>query len=210
MNEKEALLTGILLGDGMIGVYGRQHKVQVTCNSIDDKEFLFGIVKPLIEKIFKIQAKSRTRKDCNAIDIYFYSKPIFTKITNDWGLPVSGTGYKKIPEHITKDANLMKEVVAGFFATDGSLVITNNNGTVYPRIEFQNISQQLLIQVKGFLSKLSIEGGIYSMNRNGNIVYRLQYNGYKNTLKFKEIIGFINLKHQIKFESFKNRTKIKC
>ena len=57
----------------------------------------------------------------------------------------------KIPENFT-DKNI-KNVIAGFFATDGSFVLANNNGTKYPRLEIQNKSYKILEQTKEFLEK---------------------------------------------------------
>src|SRR3989338_7145179 len=117
MNKEKALLTGILLGDGLLGVYGRQHKIAVTGHSIEDRDFLFDVVKPLFENLFNKKAKINTRKDRKAIDVYLYSKPILLKIKNEWGLSTSRSTCreKKIPKSIIKNTGLMKKFISGLF-----------------------------------------------------------------------------------------------
>lgn len=206
MNEKEALLLGIILGDGCIGFYGKnQYKVQITGHAIDDREFLLNIVKPLLKEIFDKNAGVNERKQCKAIDLAVYSKNAFDIINKKWEVGIGKKKEVSIAEKFTAEPNVMKKIVSGFFATDGSLVITNNNGTFYPRIEFQNISQKILKQIKDFLLTVKLKGGLYKMDRKhyGGIVYRLQYNGKKNLLNFEKEIGFINPKHKLRFEEFK-------
>jgi intein/homing endonuclease len=137
-----------------------------------------------------------------------YSKEIFDIINKRWGVEFGRKKEVFIAEQFTSNSNIMKKIINGFFATDGSLVITNNNGIWYPRVEFQNTSYTILKQIQEFLASLGIKGGFYKMKRKQSIsfgekVYRLQYNGKENLLKFKEEIGFINPKHQLKFDEFK-------
>ncbi len=206
MNEKEALLLGIILGDGCIGKYGKyQYKIQVTGHSIDDKEFLLKLVKPILIELFKKDVGVNHRKKCKAIDLYIYSKEVFGIMTKEWGIPAKRKNGVFIDGKFLKDANLMKKIIAGFFATDGSLVITNNNGTFYPRVEFQNTSVKILRQIRRFLATSDLKGGLYKGYRKGydGTIYRLQYNGKKNLLKFGKEIGFINPKHDLKFDEYK-------
>lgn len=210
MNEKEALLLGIILGDGCIGVYDNNHqyKIQITGHATDDKEFLLNVVKPLLKEIFNKNFRVSERRRCKAIDLIAYSKEIFDIINKKWGVEF-GKGKKVfIAEQFVSNPNIMKKIISGFFATDGSLVITNNNGVWYPRLEFQNTSYTILKQIRKFLASLGIKGGFYKMKRNKSIsfgkkIYRLQYNGVKNLLNFRKEIGFINPKHQLKFCEFK-------
>ena len=100
--------------------------------------------------------------------------------------------------------------IAGFFATDGSLVLTDNNGILYPRIEMQNNSFVILNQIKEFLIARGLTVNVYrtlkinyfSEEKEKYTAYRLQSNGYGNLLKFKDVIGFINPKHEEKFRSY--------
>lgn len=203
MLQDESMLYGAMLGDGNVANYGGQYRITITGHSIDDKDFLISRIKPILEKLFKKSIHINFRKDCLAIDLVIYSKEVFKYVVKEWNYPV---GRKKdifIPENLVQDEKVMRNIISGFFATDGSMVITNNNGTFYPRVEFGNKSTAILVQIRNFLSQFGINGGLYISHKHstGN-VYRLQYNGKGNTLKFWEIIGFINPKHKRKFEEF--------
>jgi len=63
----------------------------------------------------------------------------------------------------------------------------------------------LLEQVKIELDKFNIKGNVYLSKKyenNWNNLYRLQINGKKNLIKFREKIGFFNPKHEKKFQYF--------
>ena len=55
-----------------------------------------------------------------------------------------------------------------------------------------------------------MNGSVYKTTRRsgfnkGRVIYRLQYNGKDNLLKFKELIGFINPKHEEKYKRYEKR-----
>lgn len=207
MNEKEALLLGVMLGDGCLSKTkskngGSRYLVVVSGHINDDRKFLLEVVKPIFLELFSKDVKVREQPNYGKIDLRICSKDLLTFMNKEWSLPIGKSRNKKISSKFLSDRNLVKNIAAGFFATDGSLVITNNNGIIYPRIEFQNISRQILKQIQDFLIMLGLKGGLYKMNRDNGIVYRLQYNGKKSLLKFKKEIGFINPKHQLKFDKF--------
>jgi hypothetical protein len=199
MNLEEGLILGALLGDGCLSRYS----IILTGNVEDDEKFITEIMKPKFEKRFGCKAKVYRQPKYGKLDLRINSKKIFLTVIKKWNLTRQKSGKKYIPLKFLCDKKLMRNIISGFFATDGSLVITNNNGYDYPRIEFQNISKKLLTQTRNFLSKsIGLDGGgLYIMKRK-SVVYRLQYNGIENLLKFRKEIGFINPKQQIKFEEF--------
>jgi hypothetical protein len=208
MNEKEALILGVMLGDGCLSVHKSRNGsigyiIVVSGHIDDDREFLTEIVKPIFVDLFSKKVNINEQPNYGKIDLRIYSKDLLTFMNEKWSLPVGKSRSKEISYEFLNDQKLMKNIVSGFFATDGSLVITNNNGTMYPRIEFQNVSEKILKQIQDFLPTLGLEGGLYKMRRESKIVYRLQYNGRQNLLKFEKEIGFINPKHQLKFDEFK-------
>jgi len=203
MNESEALLLGIILGDGCVGKYGKhQYRIQVSGHSIDDKAFLLTVVKPLFKRIFGRDVKIYKRKLSKTTDLVLYSKDAFEALNRYLNIQEINEKGVFIADAFLNEHRAMKGIIAGFFATDGSVVITDNNGTTYPRVEFQNVSYKILKQVQDFLLKLGMKGGLYKMDREHGTVYRLQYNGKTNLLKFKNGIGFINPKHELKFDKY--------
>jgi hypothetical protein len=200
-----ALFYGLLLGDGCLSRTGKQRMVSIVGNIHDDL--------PMMEKIAKYltilrgkNTKIKENPKQGKLECGFSDKDLFKKIKES-GFPIGKKGTKlKISKKFEK--KLYREIVKGIFATDGCLVITNNNGTVYPRLEFASISSKLLNQIKEFLDKIDINGMVYTSkkysNPQYNTIYRLQINGKSHLEKFKNKIGFYNPKHQNKYEKFKS------
>lgn len=196
--EEFAKFFGIMLGDGCISRGVKHRTISVVGNIYDDGEFFEQVVIPLAEKIRGKHACWRKRPERGAIELKFSDKEMFNLFKNE-GFPVGKKGLElTIPKKFLK-RDMAKLVVAGIFATDGSLVLTNNNGVLYPRIEFRSISRPLLHQIRSILSTVGMKGGLYEK------YYRLQYNGKGQLKLFEEGIGFLNPKHQKKSSNFRCR-----
>jgi len=216
MSERErfALFYGIMLGDGCLSHYfcndGRERFVIcITGHGSDDLEFYEEILSPLLRSFGRKSVSIKKRKDCNCIEINFPDKVLFDKI-HSYEFPIGKKGTKiYIPEFFYKN-NLVNYVVAGFMATDGSLVLTKNPNKYYPRVEGNGISSRLIKQISDYLNTLGMKGSFYKSKRKNNhskIIpkhqpYRFQFNGMNNLLLFNEKIGFLNPKHQKKFLNF--------
>lgn len=218
VNKNIALLYGIMLGDGCLTLLYRTKKLIVVAGSMaDDIPFFKKILQPLIKKLIDKSPPIRPRPSKGAIYLHFFSKPLFDSIT-DIGFPI---GKKGINLHIPKifyRKKLVKYTLQGFFATDGSLVLTDNNGTLYPRIEANGISKSLIKEISEFLNSKGIHCKFYKAKRlkqssygypNRQEQYRLQVNGKKNLKKFVKLIGFINPKQKIKYGRYLNYLKRK-
>jgi len=202
MKKKIALIYGTLLGDGCLSKVGKASFISITCNVYSDIPFII-FIHPILEEIRGKPIKIHKRPKYGKVEINFSDIKMFNYF-NNLGFPIGKKGPNiTIPTHFS---SLMKYIVQGYFATDGCLVITNNNGIPYPRIEFASISKNLLSQVKEFLNSLGIKGNVYLSKKytNGwNSLYRLQLNGKNNLDKFYRKVGFVNPKHQEKFKKFK-------
>lgn len=215
MNEEEkfALLFGIMLGDGCLSRFSPKDRkerklVVITGNLIDDRNFFEDTLVPILKSFTTRSVRIKERKDCNAIEIQVSDKLLFERI-NFMGFPIGKKGASiKIPEHFYKN-NLVKYVIQGFFATDGSLVLTKNPNKFYPRLESQAICKDLLKQIHSHLVKLGLNGHFYESKsrphpkwKNSQKKYKFQFNGKKNLFLFSELIGFANPKHQKRFLGF--------
>lgn len=208
ITKKEAIILGTMLGDGCLCISqtkrGTIYLTVISGHIKEDEAFLVNFIKPILFDIFKKWPRERRQPRYGKLDLVLQSKKILNLMNEKLGLPIGKSRDRKIKKEFIQDTLVMQKIIAGFFATDGSFVITNNNGTIYPRIEFQNISQTLLKQIQIFLSKtIRLKGGgLYKMHREKGIVYRLQYNGKENLLKFVQEIGFINPKNKKKFKGY--------
>ncbi len=204
INNDLALIYGILLGDGCLCRSGKYHHIISIVGHIEDDYPFLNNIKPILEKIKGNVVKLRKRHSKGAIEINFSHKKTFF-LFKDLGFPVGKKGINlKISNKF--DENFYRYIIQGYFATDGCLVLTNNNGTLYPRIEFSSISKPLLKQVLEYLNKNGMKGALYISHKyenNHNTLYRIQFNGKKNLKTFIEKIGFVNPKHDRKFEYYK-------
>jgi len=203
INEKFALFYGIMLGDGCISKIGSCSFISISCNFHSDRPFVKRIL-PLLTEIRGKKVKAYDRIKYGKIEIIFSDKPLFNHLKK-LGFPV---GKKGPTLSILKEFKFyMKQVTQGFLATDGCVIVINNNETVYPRIEFSSISKQLLEQFRSYIISCGINCNVYlshKKNSKWHPKYRLQINGKKNLVAFKEKIGFINPKHQQKYEDYIN------
>lgn len=214
--EKFALLFGILAGDGCLSKHINKkdrafHFISITGNYYDDKPFFKTVVVPLINSLRKTKKETpvRERSNYGKIEINFCDKELFNKM-NKLGFPIGKKGQQLIIPQTFYEKELVKYVVQGFFATDGSLVLTKNPNKFYPRIEGTGISKNLISQVCDYLKEVGMIGYFYKAKRNKiddkwgirQQQYRFQFNGKSNLLLFNELVGFINPKHKQKFLDF--------
>ncbi len=211
--EKFALLFGILSGDGCISCYHNKRGSKCFCISItgdyySDQEFFISIVVPLISYIRKKEVNFRKRPNYGKIEINFTDKNLFHILKNN-GFPVGKKGQKLIIPESFFERGLLKYIVQGFFATDGSIVLTKNPNKFYPRIESVVIHKVFLKQVYDYLVSIGLKGAYYKSKskpdsrwKSPQEKYRFQFNGKNNLFLFNGLIGFINPKHKQKFLNF--------
>lgn len=208
VDKQFALLYGIMLGDGCLSWTFKNNKyVAITGNMNDDIKFFEEVINPIFKiltnKVHTI--KFRTLK--KAIDFQFVDHDLFNFI-NSFGFPIGKKGRKLFIPEIFYKKRLVKYVISGFFATDGSLVLTDNNGILYPRVEANGIAKNLIYEISEFLNAKGIKCNFYLAKRKNScgytksVQYRLQINGKKNLNKFVKKIGFVNPKHQEKLEYY--------
>ena len=211
--QKFALFYGVMLGDGCLSQYKTKDKrerlaLSITGSFADDKEFYENILVPLLKSLGRKGVTIKDRSYAGAIEINFPDENLFNRIKN-YGFPVGKKGPNiNIPGYFY-EKNLLRYIVAGFMATDGSLVLTKNPNKYYPRIEGNGISKKLIAQIQEYLVKLGMNGAFYlSKRKNMNSQYkfqqqyRFQFNGKDNLMLFENKISFVNPKHQIKFNNF--------
>lgn len=201
IDEELAIIYGILLGDGCLSRGRKAYFISISGNIWDDIEF-FNKIQPIISRMRGKITKYYFKQTQGKIEYNFSDKFLFFQLCK-LGFPVGKKGSNlKIPKMFS--GKLMKNIIQGYFATDGSLVIANNNGILYPRLEIKSISSLLLNEVLQFLASSGLKGNIYQNNnvKGGQAIFRLQYNGLHNLNKFRNLIGFYNPKHEKKFMKY--------
>jgi len=212
--EKFALLFGIMLGDGCLSCYhpkDRKEKkvIVITGNIHDDRDFFEFVVVPLLKSLTQNSVKIKNKAYCGTIEIHISDKELFNKI-NLFSFPIGKKGTSLFIPKIFYEKNLVKYVVQGFFATDGSLVLTKNGNKFYSRVEGNGISKELIKQIVEYLVKVSMHGYFYEAKRKKIDLrwgprqqpYRFQFNGKENLILFKNLVGFANPKHKRRHRKF--------
>ena len=202
ITQKEfAELYGIMLGDGCLSAYGKgKRAVVVTGNLHDDRPFFDKVVVPRMSKLRRKHINCRLKPKQGSVEVNFVNGYVFD-IFKGLGFPVGLKGEINIP-HFLMRTPLERRVISGIFATDGSLVITNNNGTMYPRVEFRSSSVTLLRQIRRVLKRCGMKGGLYPKYT------RLQYNGNSNLELFVSKVGFLNPKQNDKYKQWMQSSSV--
>ncbi len=219
MDKDFALFYGVMLGDGCLSVYntkerGIRHSVNITGDYYTDKRLYHEVLVPVLKTIGRKSVSIKERPKNGTLEINFPDEKLLTKISK-LGFPIGKKGINLIIPKILFDKNLVKYVIQGFFATDGSLVLTKNPNKYYPRLEGHGIAKDLIKQISDYLNSLGLKGHFYVCKRKirdprwvtSQQQYRFQFNGEKNLLLFNDLIGFVNPKHQKKFRGFVNYSK---
>ncbi len=197
-----AYFCGVLLGDGSLSLKECENnkftRLQISFNSIDDLDYLH-FVKMLIEKLFGVSPIIKFRKNENTADIHIFRKNIICFLVYDLEMKTSPKWNRvEIPKiFMNKPYDL--EVLRGYFDTDGCLVTTKNNGTIYPRLEMKISPSPMQFQFVEILKKYDFNFGVYNIGK-GKV--RIQINGKNQLKKWNELIGFNNVKHSRKLKRF--------
>lgn len=200
LNRGFALLYGIMLGDGCLSlVYDKKKFIAISGSMYDDIPFFNQIIKPIIKNLINKDIPIKYRKQKNTIDLNFVKNSLFDYI-HSFGFPIGKKGNRLFIPKVFYKTKLVKYVIRGFFATDGSLVLTDNNGTLYPRVEANGIAKNLIREISDFINSIDMKCNFYMAKRkyhhykNVQQAYRIQINGKDNLKKFERKIGFINPK----------------
>jgi len=203
-NSDLAEFVGLMLGDGSIAKYecktgdgstNIQRCVKLTISSNEERfcDYLFG----LFEQLFDVTPNYRKRKGENTVDIRTYRKQLFEFLTQDLGLKLAPKWDKAEIPPIYMCEEYRRDVLRGYFDTDGSVVLTDNNGTLYPRLEMKICPSPMQSQFEKILEQENFRFGSYDIGK-GKV--RIQMNGKNQLNKWMDKIGFKNAKHLEKAE----------
>jgi len=185
-DKRLAELVGIILGDGMItNTY--QNKIEITLNKNEIRYAHY--INNLIFDLFGIKGKIHFRKKENTLDIFIHKKIIINFFIEKVGLIAAPKKNRaKIPKFII-GTRLENYFLRGLFDTDGCFTVTDNNNTLYVRLEIKACPSPMREQLIEILKRRGFRFGVYQI---GNGVVRIQMNGYSQLFKWLEEIGTKN------------------
>ena len=193
MDTELAELVGILLGDGTINIYPKinHYRLKITLNSNEDQ--YANYIQRLFLNLFDCKLKLSFRENENTLDLLCFKRSIIRQLVQLGIVASPKWNRARVPE-LFMNKELGKYVLRGYFDTDGCVVITNNNGTKYPRLEMKVMPSPMKKQIQELLDIYGFKYGVYEIGR-GEV--RIQMNGQKQLQKWKSEIGFSNVKSRI-------------
>jgi len=191
-----------MLGDGSLSLKDYNpnltNRLKISLNSKEDHDYL-KYIQNLIVDIFKEKPIIKYRKKENTADLFIFKKEIINYLIKNVGIKLTPKWkVALIPKKFLSE-NLSRYVLKGYFDTDGSLVTTNNNGLIYPRLEMKICPSPMQSQFIGILTKNKFRFGTYKIEK-GKV--RIQLNGKNQLKKWINLIGFSNPKHSNKISRF--------
>ncbi|MBU0629283.1 MAG: hypothetical protein KKC75_08920 [Nanoarchaeota archaeon] len=201
--RKLAEFIGILLGDGSLclkdGIVNTNNRLKITLNKTDDAPYILYI-KNLIKDLLGIEPIVKPRQyEKNTVDVFIFNKNIILFLIDEIGLKLSPKWGRAIIPKEFLSRNLGLYVLRGYFDTDGALVTTNNNGTIYPRLEMKICPSPMQNQFITLLNQYCFNFGVYKIGK-GKV--RIQLNGKNELKKWIKLVGFSNKKHISKIKRF--------
>lgn len=198
-SEELAEFFGIMLGDGnltkikayKIGTY----QIRIVGDSRFDREYLINFVKPLIEKLFKINVNLHKIKNSNGLNVNANGLRLVEFLESKGFKPGDKIRNQiTMPDWIKKNPKFLRACIRGMYDTDGSVYkLTNQNSHQF---SFRNYNYTLITDVRNSLLSLGIN---CSKITKGNEILITRKSELR---KFLNEVGFHNFKHLNKVKMF--------
>ncbi len=153
------------------------------------------------KRLFGVKPRVNFRKSEKACDLRCFKKELFEFLVNKVNLKESPKWNTAMIPDFCLGNSLELEVLRGYFDTDGSLVLTDNNGVLYPRLEMKICPSPMQNQFVEILERQGFRYGVYDI---GDGKVRVQMNGEGQLNRWIERVSFRNRKHLEKLKILKN------
>jgi hypothetical protein len=189
-----AELVGIILGDGSINVYpsvsySTFYRLKISFHS-EETDYI-RYVRTLVEDVLHVQPQLAFRKNERTAELLIFQKSVVEQLLL-LGLRTSPKWERAIVPGRFMTPDLGRYILKGYLDTDGSVVLANNNGTSYPRLEMKISPSPMQQQLLVLIGRLNIVHGVYQIGK-GKV--RVQMNGVKNLKQWMRLVGTSNPKH---------------
>ncbi|MEK6899853.1 MAG: LAGLIDADG family homing endonuclease, partial [Nanoarchaeota archaeon] len=204
-DERLAELIGIILGDGSLfkfkGNKSTSYMLRIVGDSVKDREYLFGYVKPLVDSLFGIEAKSSKHRKWNELFITVNSKMVVEFLIS-MGMQ---TGDKidnqvTIPDWIINSQQYLKACIRGLVDTDGSVYELKPHWPGLWQICFTNRNDSLINDFRNALIKIGINCSNIYRYKEEKKAPKVYITKSSEVTKFYKEIGFSNPKHRNKLQ----------
>jgi intein/homing endonuclease len=195
MNEKEAELIGMHVGDGTLYLTGKTLVWELR-GSINEKDF-YEYVKSLIKKLFNLDVTPKYR-GTNSYGIQTTNKIITDFFVNNGFKPGKKVYTVSIPENIKSTSNEVNlSFLRGLFDTDGCIRFEKNRTKYryYPRIEFGFASKNLVMDLKELFDELGFRVYMWNRVRQDGVGYSIGLAGFNNLDRWVREVRPANSKH---------------
>ncbi len=196
-------VVGLWLGDGWIGKYKYGYSITVCFNK--KESYYIKKYEKIIKELFKRNPTFRERN--STYDVSFNSKELYYFILENFGQYSYG---KKINEWIKYiPIEFKKELIKGYFDSDGCWLKTFKNNKINSKITFISINHELLEGIQDILFSLGIVSSLNKL-RNESIrnicgkisKYKLTYNLTLSNFDSLQLINLLNDTEDIKLNKF--------
>jgi DNA-binding Xre family transcriptional regulator len=184
---------GIMLGDGCL--FSNLKGLSITGDKILEEDYFKIYLNELIYNLFGLYPKFYISNKKRVIRCVLYSKNV-VRYFSELGFPIGFKRKLKIPPFIKNNKDCLKYCLRGLMDTDGSLSAHPHSKIM---IHLSITSEKLRKDVSLALQDLQIKPSIFNK---GIMIYS------KNAIKFCEIIGFSNLKNNLKYKMFKKTGRV--
>lgn len=205
MDNALAELLGLHVGDGTLYKTSRGIVWELR-GGLEEQEFYDNYITSLLWKVtgnkFCAKRRSGGKNGCYGFQISNQA-PIPQLLA--CGMPIGTKTYTAMfPACVSIHFSAF---LRGLFAADGTFYLTKINGgniPIYPMIEFCSASMQLRDDVQNLLLILGLKSSIwtYTPKKRGGPTYFLRLSGHAKTLRFSQLVGFINPNHINKFQNY--------
>ncbi|OGI15912.1 hypothetical protein A3K63_00960 [Candidatus Micrarchaeota archaeon RBG_16_49_10] len=195
-----AEIFGIMTGDGCIYVDKRRKVYQTTVSGhlSDDYEYLVNYVKPLFEQTLGFSFHIKRYKNFNGIALLNQNRSLVFLLEN-FGLKRGNkiNNNLGIPDWVSKNTDFMEAFLRGLIDTDGSVYCLPKRD--HPCISLKTKMPKLMVDFSGCMKVLGIRTTKWTFGSETPQIYIYDRAMVK---KFKKVVGFKNIKHIKRYESF--------